>query len=65
VLNFMTLSAGQKLKLRDGRIGEVVENIGDGIWAQVRFAGPDGAYDAGDEGELVHCEEVIGLAEPA
>ncbi|WP_144639296.1 hypothetical protein [Bordetella genomosp. 13] len=56
MLNLMQLQAGQWLALKDGRTAEIVENIGDGIWVQVRF-------DGGDEaGELVHCEEVSGLA---
>lgn len=65
MLNFMSLKPGQQLKLRDGRLAEVVENIGDGIWVQVRYAGPDASFDADDEGELLHCEEVSGLHDTA
>jgi len=58
VINFMQLQPGQRLKLRDGRVGSVVENMGDGIWVQVAMTESDG-----DEPELVHCEEVAGLAD--
>ena len=63
MLNFMTVQVGQKLQLRDGRLAEVTSNIGDGIWLEVRFATPDGTFPEGEEGELLHCEEVSGLAE--
>lgn len=59
MLNFMNLKSGQRLRLRDGRTGEVIDNIGDGIWVQVRIDGED------EEGELVHCEEAQGLVEQA
>ena len=52
----MTVEPGQKLRLKDGTIAEVVENIGDGIWVQARRAGDS------DE-ELIHCEEIVGAAE--
>jgi hypothetical protein len=62
MLNLMHLQAGQKLELRNGAIGEVVDNMGDGIWLQLRFlSSPEGGVPVGDE-ELVHCEEIKGLA---
>ena len=63
MLNFMNVEVGQKLQLRDGRLAEVISNIGDGIWLEVRFASPEGTFAEDDEGELLHCEEVSGLAE--
>jgi len=62
MLNFMKLTAGQRLLLKDGRRAEVLENVGDGIWVQVRFLAEDDSVDTNDEGELLHCEEVAGLA---
>lgn len=68
MLNLMDIKPAQKLKLRSGAIGEVIENIGDGIWVQLRLlSAPAGAGSAGDE-ELVHCEEIVGVVleeEPA
>ncbi|CAB3663612.1 MULTISPECIES: hypothetical protein [Achromobacter] len=57
MINFINLNVGQRLALKDGREAEVVGNIGDGIWVQVRFD------DCPDDEELLHCEEVVGLAE--
>ena len=62
MLNLMHLKVGQKLALRNGAIGEVVDNMGDGIWVQLRFlSSPAGGVPVGDE-ELVHCEEIKDLA---
>ncbi|RYZ12182.1 MAG: hypothetical protein EOO24_04080 [Comamonadaceae bacterium] len=62
MLNLMHLAVGQKLLLRNGAVAEIVDNLGDGIWLQMRMLSlPDGAAPAEDE-ELVHCEEIAGLA---
>ncbi|MDR8071883.1 hypothetical protein [Burkholderia cenocepacia] len=62
MINFMDLQAGQRLKLKDGAVAEVVENIGDGIWVQVRYLeAPESPSMVGTE-ELCHCEEAVGLA---
>ncbi|MFD4838764.1 hypothetical protein ACFWP0_14765 [Achromobacter sp. NPDC058515] len=57
MINFINLQVGQRLALKDGRRAEIVDNIGDGIWVQVHFD------DGPEEAELLHCEEVVGLAE--
>jgi hypothetical protein len=63
MLNLMHLKEGDRLKLRSGAVGEVVENVGDGIWVQLRLiSAPPEVGAAGDE-ELVHCEEIVGLAD--
>ena len=56
MLNLMTVVPGQRLSLKTGAVAEVVENMGDGIWLQLRDV-------ASGEEELVHCEEIVGLAE--
>lgn len=64
MINLMTIAEGTRLKLRNGAVGELVENLGDGIWVQLRMVEASKAGDVaiGDE-ELVHCEEVVGLAD--
>lgn len=65
MLNLMHLQPGQKLRLRNGSVAEIVENLGDGIWLQLRFVSVAGGdFAVGDE-ELVHCEEIDDLAEEA
>ncbi|MEC5408601.1 hypothetical protein VOM14_23910 [Paraburkholderia sp. MPAMCS5] len=62
MINFMDLKAGQRLKLKEGVLAEVIENLGDGIWVQVRYLeAPDSPSIVGTE-ELCHCEEAVGLA---
>lgn len=56
MLNLLNVQAGQSVRLKNGAVAEVVENIGDGIWLQLRLP------DSGEE-ELVHCEEMVELVE--
>ncbi len=56
MLNLMSIQAGQRVRLINGTVVEVAENIGDGIWLQLRNP------ESGEE-ELVHCEEVLELVE--
>lgn len=62
MINFMDLKPGQKLALKDGSVVEVIENMGDGIWVQVRYLeAPKTPALVGSE-ELLHCEEAVGSA---
>ncbi|SEB20598.1 hypothetical protein [Variovorax sp. YR216] len=56
MLNLMKVQVGQSIRLKNGTVAEVVDNIGDGIWLQLRLPG------SGEE-ELVHCEEMVELVE--
>ncbi|MBD9668447.1 hypothetical protein IB278_31265 [Variovorax sp. VRV01] len=56
MLNLIKIQVGQSIRLKDGTVGEVTENIGDGIWLQLRNP------ENGEE-ELVHCEEMVELVE--
>jgi hypothetical protein len=53
VLNLLEIQPGQVIRLKSGATAEVIQNIGDGIWLNARFAN-------GDE-ELVFCEDIAGL----
>jgi hypothetical protein len=55
MLNLYDITEGQKLRVEDGRLGAVTENIGDGQWLEVDFG-------TGDS-ELVHSEDIIELVE--
>ncbi|MEJ8810283.1 hypothetical protein WKW77_04340 [Variovorax ureilyticus] len=56
MLNLMNVQVGQSIRLKNGTVAEVIDNIGDGIWLQLRLPGSD-------EEELVHCEEMAELVE--
>lgn len=63
MINLMELKTSDRVRLRSGAIGEVIDNMGDGIWVQLRLVsvnGKDGSI--GDE-ELVHCEDIVGMAD--
>jgi hypothetical protein len=62
-LHLMELQPGQRIALKNKAVAEVLENMGDGIWVQVRYLeAPADPSLVGTE-ELCHCEEVVGLAE--
>jgi hypothetical protein len=56
MLNLFNVQAGQSVRLKNGAIAQVIDNIGDGIWLLLRNP------DNGEE-ELVHCEEMVELVE--
>lgn len=57
MLNLLDAQPGHLIKLKNGALVEVLENIGDGIWLKCRM--PDG------EEELVFCEDIAGLQDAA
>lgn len=62
-VHLMNLQPGQHLLLKNQATAEVLENLGDGIWVQVRFIeSPQDPSLVGTE-ELCHCEEVIRVIE--
>jgi len=63
MLDFMHLVPTQKLSLQDGRVVEVLENMGDGMWVRGRTLLVDGQAPEAPDDELIHCEEVMGLYE--
>ncbi|KAI3605392.1 hypothetical protein D8I24_2495 (plasmid) [Cupriavidus necator H850] len=65
MINFMELKAGQHIVLKNNIVAEVLDNIGDGIWVQVRYLeSPNDPSLVGSE-ELCHCEEAVRIVDPA
>lgn len=63
-VHLMDLTTGQRLVLKNHAVVEVIENMGDGIWVQVRYEeSPADPSMVGNE-ELCHCEEVVRLLDP-
>lgn len=50
-VNLLEVTEGQRLRLKNGRTGEVTENMGDGQWVEIRFADSD-------EPELIHSQDI-------
>jgi hypothetical protein len=57
MIDLMTLKPGDRLQLVKGIVAEVTENMGDGMWVEVRLieAPPDevGAV------ELCHAQDIV------
>jgi hypothetical protein len=61
MIDLLKLEPGTRIKLIDGRIAEVVENMGDGQWVMARIlVACDRPADVGTE-ELCHSQDIVGL----
>jgi hypothetical protein len=59
MIDVMTIKAGERLQLREGIVAEVLENMEDGMWLQVRYlAFPGHPEDVGTE-ELCHAQDIV------
>jgi hypothetical protein len=63
MINVMELKPGDKIRLGEDVIAEVVTNPRDGAWIQARYVTVPG--DAGQEGteEMVFAEDIVELVE--
>ena len=60
-VHLMDLTPGQRILLKNDAVVQVIENMEDGIWVQVRYEeSPADPTMVGSE-ELCHCEEVVRL----
>lgn len=59
MINVIDIKPGSKVSLVGGAIGEVVENMSDGMWLLVRYLKLPGG-EAGLE-ELCHAQDVISV----
>jgi urease accessory protein UreE len=57
MINVLDLRPGDKLQLQDGALAEVVENMEDGMWVQVRTLAPNGSDE--ETVELCHAQDII------
>jgi hypothetical protein len=59
MIDILTLKAGDRLKLEDGTIAEIVENMEDGMWVQVRYLEvPRNPTEVGAI-ELCHAQDIV------
>ena len=63
MINVMDLKAGDKIRLGEDVIAEVVANPRDGAWIQARYVTVPG--DPGQEGteEMIFAEDIVDLVE--
>jgi hypothetical protein len=66
MINVLDLRPGDRLQLQDGGVAQVVENMEDGMWVQVRYLGSSGQNDASDDAvELCHAQDIVKILPPA
>jgi hypothetical protein len=66
MINVLDLRPGDKLQLQDGGVAEVVENMEDGMWVQVRYLGSSGQKDESDDAlELCHAQDIVKILPPS
>lgn len=63
MINVLQLKPGDRLRLQGGLVAEVVENMEDGMWLQVRYVEAPQQPDLVGETELCHAQDVVGVVE--
>jgi hypothetical protein len=59
MIDLMTLKPGDRLQLIQGIVAEVTENMGDGMWVEVRLIeAPDRPGEVGAV-ELCHAQDIV------
>ena len=59
MIDVMTVKVGTRLKLMEGVVAEVTENMEDGQWLQVRYLEAPGRPEDVGLVELCHAQDVI------
>lgn len=63
MINTLDLKPGDKLALREGLLAEVVENMDDGMWLQIRYLQVPGQEEPSGELELCHAQDIVKVIE--
>jgi len=59
MIDLMTLKPGDRLQLVKGIVAEVTENMGDGMWVEVRLIeAPERPAEIGAV-ELCHAQDIV------
>jgi len=65
MIDMLTLQPGDRLMLKEKILAEVVENMEDGMWVQVRYIEVPGSPDEVGAIELCHAQDIVGKAPAA
>jgi len=60
MINVLDLKPGDRLKLREGIVAEVTQNMDDGMWVEVKYLEAREARDFGLI-ELCHAQDILAL----
>ena len=61
MIDLMTLKPGDRLLLQKGIVAEVTENMGDGMWVEVRVIEAPGRPSEVGAVELCHAQDIVKL----
>lgn len=59
MIDVAAVAVGTKLKLADGVVAEVIENMDDGQWLQVRYLESPGRPAEVGTVELCHAQDIV------
>ncbi|TCT02033.1 hypothetical protein [Aquabacter spiritensis] len=66
MINMLDLKPGDRLQLREGEFAQVVANMEDGMWVEVRTLETATAEpDPSEEPQLCHAQDIVRLLTPA
>jgi hypothetical protein len=65
MINVLDIKVGSKLLLREGVVAEVLENMQDGMWLQVKYLEVPNGPDQVDTVELCHAQDILKVSDAA
>ena len=65
MINILDIKVGSKLLLREGVVGEVLENMQDGMWLQVKYLEVPNSPDEVSSIELCHAQDILNVSDAA
>jgi hypothetical protein len=61
MIDVLAVKVGTRLKLHEGIIAEVTENMEDGMWLQVRYLEVSNTLAEVGAIELCHAQDIVGV----
>ena len=65
MINILDIKVGSKLLLREGVVAEVLENMQDGMWLQVKYLEVPNSPDEVSSIELCHAQDILKVSDTA
>ena len=59
MIDVLTIKVGTRLQLREGIVAEVVENMEDGMWLQVKYLEVSNTLAEVGAIELCHAQDIV------
>lgn len=65
MINILDIKVGSKLLLRERIVAEVLENMQDGMWLQVKYLEVPNSPDEVGSIELCHAQDILEVSDAA